>query len=174
MLVCVFLCAACTRDRGCSAHPVFPAPSVFRGAQNDKTSGAFAPREGGVVIQPSSFRGVGSRSPESILPIVVMDPLMCNCTSQLATLSRPGMTDEFVFSSPQNKSPARGESRAGPFVRSSSRTSACAAPGPIVQAISGLVLLDHLNDATRARLDQDARAVHHRVAIRRCAGALRH
>src|SRR6202171_1894574 len=31
MLVCAFSCATCTRDRGCSAHPVFPAPSVERG-----------------------------------------------------------------------------------------------------------------------------------------------
>jgi hypothetical protein len=30
MLVCVFVCAFCTRDRGCSAHPAFPAPSVLR------------------------------------------------------------------------------------------------------------------------------------------------
>ena len=28
MLVCAFFCAHCTRDRGCSAHPVFPAPSA--------------------------------------------------------------------------------------------------------------------------------------------------
>jgi hypothetical protein len=28
MLVCALLCAHCTRDRGCSAHPVFPAPSL--------------------------------------------------------------------------------------------------------------------------------------------------
>jgi hypothetical protein len=26
MLVCALPCAHCTRDRGCSAHPVFPAP----------------------------------------------------------------------------------------------------------------------------------------------------
>src|SRR5258705_13392295 len=31
MLVCVSLCALCTRDRGCSVHPAFPAPSVFEG-----------------------------------------------------------------------------------------------------------------------------------------------
>ena len=31
MLVCVSLCAYCTRDRGCSKHPAFPAPSDFRG-----------------------------------------------------------------------------------------------------------------------------------------------
>src|ERR1700675_955140 len=30
MLVCAFLCAYCTRDRGCSAPPAFPAPSDFR------------------------------------------------------------------------------------------------------------------------------------------------
>src|ERR1700730_14525520 len=30
MLVCVFFAQICTRDRGCSAHPAFPAPS-FRG-----------------------------------------------------------------------------------------------------------------------------------------------
>src|SRR5215207_6865476 len=30
MLVCAFVCAIGTRDRGCSAHPAFPAPSVSR------------------------------------------------------------------------------------------------------------------------------------------------
>src|SRR5882672_7571664 len=29
MLVCASFCAHCTRDRGCSAHPAFPAPSLF-------------------------------------------------------------------------------------------------------------------------------------------------
>src|SRR4030081_1277173 len=28
-----FLCALCTRDRGCSAHPVFPAPSASQGGE---------------------------------------------------------------------------------------------------------------------------------------------
>jgi len=31
--VCAFFVRNCTRDRGCSAHPVFPAPSDFRGRQ---------------------------------------------------------------------------------------------------------------------------------------------
>jgi hypothetical protein len=35
-----FFIYLCTRDRGCSAHPVFPAPSVFRGPMNLQTSGA--------------------------------------------------------------------------------------------------------------------------------------
>src|SRR6267154_2047268 len=39
MLVCDFRSAFCTRDRGCSAHPAFPAPSSLR--DNDmQTSGA--------------------------------------------------------------------------------------------------------------------------------------
>src|SRR5207302_7472138 len=33
MLVCALSCAHCTRDRGCSAHPVFPAPSVLEEGQ---------------------------------------------------------------------------------------------------------------------------------------------
>src|SRR6266446_3395015 len=33
MLVCVFLCALCTRDRGCSVHLAFPAPSDFEGVK---------------------------------------------------------------------------------------------------------------------------------------------
>ena len=34
MLVCAFPVHQCTRDRGCSAHPVFPAPFVFKGPTN--------------------------------------------------------------------------------------------------------------------------------------------
>src|SRR5882762_7051706 len=40
MLVCALLCAHCTRDRGCGAHPAFPAPSTSsEGAKLMKTSG---------------------------------------------------------------------------------------------------------------------------------------
>ena len=40
MLVCSFVCANRTRDRGCSKHPVFPAPSDFEeGANEMQTSG---------------------------------------------------------------------------------------------------------------------------------------
>ena len=35
MLVCAFLCASCTRDRGCSAHPAFPAPSHREGQRSN-------------------------------------------------------------------------------------------------------------------------------------------
>jgi hypothetical protein len=40
MLVCAFFDAHCTRDRGCGAHPVFPAPSDFGGKVSFKTPGA--------------------------------------------------------------------------------------------------------------------------------------
>ena len=41
MLVCAFFCASCTRDRGCSAHPAFPAPSVWRVKVSFKDPGAW-------------------------------------------------------------------------------------------------------------------------------------
>ena len=40
MLVCASFCATCTRDRGCSAHTAFPAPSFREGQCLCKTSGA--------------------------------------------------------------------------------------------------------------------------------------
>ena len=41
MLVCTFVCANRTRDRGCSKHPVFPAPSKREGEKFlQQTSGA--------------------------------------------------------------------------------------------------------------------------------------
>src|SRR5665213_3750054 len=50
MLVCAFSVHQCTRDRGCSAHPVFPAPSFFLGARtNLKNSGKSLSRERGVL-----------------------------------------------------------------------------------------------------------------------------
>src|SRR6187431_1114467 len=39
MLVCSFVCANRTRDRGCSKHPVFPAPSKQLRANEMPTSG---------------------------------------------------------------------------------------------------------------------------------------
>src|SRR2546429_3685603 len=39
MLVCAFSVRNCTRDRGCSVHPVFPAPSKQEGQTKMQTSG---------------------------------------------------------------------------------------------------------------------------------------
>ena len=73
-LVCTFLCALRTRDRGCSAHPVFPAPSTFTGRMSLQTSDASrrenemscrhsgAPQRGEPGI--SNFRVRASHAPE--------------------------------------------------------------------------------------------------------------
>jgi hypothetical protein len=51
MLVCALLCAHCTRDRGCSAHPVFPAPSHLWGQAIRHNSGA-SRRENALAYPP--------------------------------------------------------------------------------------------------------------------------
>src|SRR4051794_35445974 len=45
MLVCIFFSANRTRDRGCSKHPVFPAPSISKRANEDANLGRSAPRD---------------------------------------------------------------------------------------------------------------------------------
>src|ERR1700676_3971673 len=52
MLVCAFSCATCTRDRGCSAHPVFPAPSVERGWKVTQ----------GLILKARAFRAARMRT----------------------------------------------------------------------------------------------------------------
>src|ERR1700676_1023985 len=49
MLVCVFLCTFCTRDRGCSVHPVFPAPSEWRVRNFLASLGHIRPRDRGLT-----------------------------------------------------------------------------------------------------------------------------
>jgi hypothetical protein len=75
MLVCVFFAQFCTRDRGCSAHPAFPAPSDFKARKFMQTSGA-SRRENAkscAVISPPSTRscawrgGVGGGGSISLL-----------------------------------------------------------------------------------------------------------
>jgi hypothetical protein len=58
MLVCSFVCANRTRDRGCSKHPVFPAPSRLR----DKVQanlGRKSRRENADTHSPVIVRGGG-------------------------------------------------------------------------------------------------------------------
>ena len=50
MLVCVFSRAICTRDRGCSAHPAFPAPSDRRARKISSKPRAHAPRDREVMF----------------------------------------------------------------------------------------------------------------------------
>ena len=52
---CAFsLMQFCARDRGCSAHPAFPAPSFFGGTEFMQNSGAIAPRDCEAHFQSSS------------------------------------------------------------------------------------------------------------------------
>jgi hypothetical protein len=60
-----FLRAYCTRDRGCSAHPAFPAPSDFKARNFLANLGRVAPRErnsmSGLTIIASSNTAVIAR-----------------------------------------------------------------------------------------------------------------
>src|SRR6266851_5017597 len=60
MLVCVSSHSFCTRDRGCSVHPAFPAPSDHQGAKIQAQPGRIAPRdrEGAFSLAPH-LRGEG-------------------------------------------------------------------------------------------------------------------
>src|SRR5437762_2046971 len=46
MLVCAIMHTFGTRDRGCSRHPAFPAPSVLKRANEFANLGQNVPREG--------------------------------------------------------------------------------------------------------------------------------
>src|SRR5260370_37771323 len=70
MLVCVFFCAACTRDRGCSVHPVFPAPSLLN--------------EGGSFGKPRAHHAARMRMhvPRSSSPAHAGDPVRRGLSAQ--------------------------------------------------------------------------------------------
>ena len=64
-----FFAQLCTRDRGCSAHPAFPAPSFGEMAQANL--GQIVPREGEVVSMQHTPRRPG---PYAQLRIRSRDP----------------------------------------------------------------------------------------------------
>src|ERR1700760_1536750 len=74
MLVCVFLYCLCTRDRGCSAHPVFPAsllgwhcaPFDLRGGMLQQNSGAM--RGENADVCPCYCRPCERRDPYTVPP----------------------------------------------------------------------------------------------------------
>ena len=63
MLVCSFVCANRTRDRGCSKHPVFPAPSKFRRGQTKMQTSGDQRRENAKVCHRRT-----SYPPSRVLP----------------------------------------------------------------------------------------------------------
>src|SRR5665213_2711800 len=93
MLVCAFPVHQCTRDRGCSAHPVFPAPFLegrlrplfLRGQTYLQYSGENAPRE----REPIFHRRPGLRAETHTAPVT----LSCVSTTTRRIVgpgSRPG------------------------------------------------------------------------------------
>jgi hypothetical protein len=56
MLVCRFVCANRTRDRGCSKHPVFPAPSISKRAKRRCKPRAMKAARSRNCIHPSLLR----------------------------------------------------------------------------------------------------------------------
>ena len=93
MLVCTFLCARRARDRGCSAHPAFPAPSDWRGRELPANLGRNVPREcepyprrpghepGPITTGRSFAEGLCYRA--SMERSRGMGPPMRNCASEL-------------------------------------------------------------------------------------------
>ena len=78
-----FFAQVCTRDRGCSAHPAFPAPSFFQRVRN-------------FLCRPRADRAAGTRRCV-FLPVIPgreanpesRDSPMCACTSWFDALHRP-------------------------------------------------------------------------------------
>src|SRR5437660_10268479 len=74
MLVCAFFRTLGTRDRGCSAHPAFPAPSIFEGGNNLQTSGENASRERERILSPHVVPAkAGTHTPRRMLFEKVVD-----------------------------------------------------------------------------------------------------
>src|SRR5689334_3967514 len=68
MLVCAFLVRNCTRDRGCSKHPAFPAPSLRDSI--DASLGLIEPRERERILACRPPRTRGSSTPRHIGSII--------------------------------------------------------------------------------------------------------
>jgi hypothetical protein len=60
MLVCSFVCANRTRDRGCSKHPVFPAPSDTEGGKFIQQTSGETRRENAMVCHLFKIESLSS------------------------------------------------------------------------------------------------------------------
>src|SRR6266487_4123900 len=64
MLVCAFFAQSCTRDRGCSARPAFPAPSVWEKVETfGQTSGEACRENADAYLLPEFESDVAMRTP---------------------------------------------------------------------------------------------------------------
>jgi hypothetical protein len=78
MLVCVFLCALCTRDRGCSVHPAFPAPSFPGGQRSCKTPGASRRENAAMCLNWSAVIARSAATKQSIRAPAAPTAAFCN------------------------------------------------------------------------------------------------
>src|SRR5665213_4266042 len=96
MLVCAFPVHQCTRDRGCSAHPVFPAP--FRRGANEMENLGQKPVARTMTHIPSSSPGACPRPdrgrPLSRVMTVSNGATLSEPTNARGDGSRPGSRDD--------------------------------------------------------------------------------
>ena len=93
MLVCALLCAHCTRDRGCSAHPVFPAPSHDGEGQENPQLGRFAPRDRGFMCPAFSkmaTQRTGDANTARKSPAATAGLFYCRSVRSRTISARPG------------------------------------------------------------------------------------
>ena len=91
MLVCALLCAHSTRDRGCSAHPVFPAPSHREGRATRHNSGA-SRRENALVYPPLGPDTISTDNHPDLSPVAT-----CLALRNISALAKPAVTGHKNF-----------------------------------------------------------------------------
>src|SRR5439155_15065427 len=87
MLVCTFVCANRTRDRGCSKHPVFPAPSLLEEGNQDANLGRNAPRDRESVFR-RSYGAAGGQEVRLVVPPTIQ-PRGSRCLSSIGLTHPP-------------------------------------------------------------------------------------
>src|SRR5258708_35256820 len=104
MLVCVFLVHVCTRDRGCSAHPVFPAPSQASRAKRLANLGRIVPRDREVMQLEHRHCEEHLRRSN---PFFLRDPLARNDGLPPRTTPPPSPFSRTSASAPQSRTTCR-------------------------------------------------------------------
>src|SRR6185295_2312910 len=88
MLVCHFVCANRTRDRGCSKHPVFPAPSHEEGRATWHNSGA-SRRENALVYPHLRPDTISADNHPELSPVAT-----CLALRNISALAKAALTGQ--------------------------------------------------------------------------------
>src|ERR1700742_580301 len=99
MLVCVSVCYPCTRDRGCSAHPVFPAPSLEGRPAPSLEGRMMLAQLGRIARRESEVMSVFGRLKRVRLARKLLEPV--SALQQRTSFPRPAMTS-VIASTPQD------------------------------------------------------------------------